>query len=65
MSDLVGGIEPYNARPLRARVKECHFGFYSSDEVRALSVLRLTSTEVSVCGTSSWSIALEECGEFV
>jgi hypothetical protein len=41
-----GGIEPYAARPLRARVTECHFGFYSSDEIRALSVLNITSTEV-------------------
>lgn len=41
----LGGIEPYNARPLRAQVRECHFGFYSSDEVRALSTLSLTSVE--------------------
>lgn len=41
-----GGIEAYAARPLRARVTECHFGFYSSDEIRALSVLNITSTEV-------------------
>ena len=41
----LGGIEPYNARPLRAQVQECHFGFYSSDEVRALSTLSLTSVE--------------------
>ncbi len=48
MSAEVGGIEPFAARPLRAHVRECHFGFYSSAEIRALSVLNITSAEVSL-----------------
>lgn len=42
----LGGIEPYAARPLRASVTECSFGFYGEDEIKRLSVLRLTASRV-------------------
>ena len=33
MSELCGGIEAYTARPLRARITECCFGFYTPNQV--------------------------------